>query len=63
MEKLWINNNLEDRQAMLAKSTNDHKGMVQWAVEKDWWVMVTLIALFRCECADSLIFKGGTSLS
>jgi len=33
------------------------------AVEKDWWVTMTLRALFSCECADHIVFKGGTSLS
>ncbi|RKR84071.1 nucleotidyltransferase AbiEii toxin of type IV toxin-antitoxin system [Mucilaginibacter gracilis] len=33
------------------------------AIEKDWWVTLTLKALFATEYADSLIFKGGTSLS
>lgn len=33
------------------------------AIEKDWWVTLTLKALFQTEYADYLIFKGGTSLS
>jgi len=33
------------------------------AIEKDWWVTMTLRALFDCECADHIVFKGGTSLS
>lgn len=61
--KIWQNNTIEDRLYMLQKATKDHVGMNQLAVEKDWWVMVTLGALFQTECADSLIFKGGTSLS
>lgn len=63
MAKFWLDNVLTDRLAMLEQATDAHVGMVQLAVEKDWWVMVTLKALFGCECADSLIFKGGTSLS
>lgn len=61
--KLWLNNTIEDRLFMLQKSAKDHPGISQLAIEKDWWVMVTLKALFRTTCADSLIFKGGTSLS
>lgn len=61
--KLWLNNTIEDRLFMLQKSAKDHPGINQLAIEKDWWVMVTLKALFRTTCADSLIFKGGTSLS
>lgn len=63
MARFWLNNDLTDRLAMLEQATDAHTGMVQLAVEKDWWVMVTLKALFDCECSDSLIFKGGTSLS
>jgi predicted nucleotidyltransferase component of viral defense system len=33
------------------------------AIEKDWWVVQTLRLIFEMDCADSLIFKGGTSLS
>ncbi|MCL2328540.1 MAG: nucleotidyl transferase AbiEii/AbiGii toxin family protein [Bacteroidetes bacterium] len=33
------------------------------SIEKDWWVVQTLSALFSTEYADKLIFKGGTSLS
>ncbi len=33
------------------------------AAEKDWWVVQTLAIIFSMECANALIFKGGTSLS
>jgi hypothetical protein len=33
------------------------------AIEKDWWVTMTLRALFACECSNHIVFKGGTSLS
>jgi len=33
------------------------------SIEKDWWVVNTLSAIFSTEYADKLIFKGGTSLS
>lgn len=33
------------------------------AIEKDWWVTVTLKALSQTDCHEALIFKGGTSLS
>lgn len=32
------------------------------AVEKDWWVVQTLAVIFSMDCANALIFKGGTSL-
>ena len=63
MEKLWLNNDLVDRIAMLQKTEQDHPGINQVAIEKDWWVTVVLKALFQTSCRDSLIFKGGTSLS
>lgn len=31
-------------------------------MKNDWWVSVTLKALFQTDCAESLVFKGGTSL-
>lgn len=63
MRKLWINNELIDRLAMLQQTELAHPGINQVAIEKDWWVTVTLKALFQTECAGSLLFKGGTSLS
>ena len=33
------------------------------SIEKDWWVVHTLAALFSTEYAEKLVFKGGTSLS
>ena len=63
MEKLWINNELVDRLAMLQQTEINHPGINQLAIEKDWWVTVTLKALFQTDCHESLIFKGGTSLS
>ena len=32
-------------------------------IEKDWWVTMTLKALFETSCHEFLSFKGGTSLS
>ena len=32
-------------------------------IEKDWWVTMTLKALFQTSCQEFLSFKGGTSLS
>ena len=61
--KLWINNTLEDRLAILQQTEETHSGVNQSAIEKDWWVTVALHALFQCSCAPALIFKGGTSLS
>lgn len=63
MNKLWINNTFNDRLAMLQHTELSHPGINQTAIEKDWWVTITLKALFQTECADFLLFKGGTSLS
>ena len=61
--KLWLHNELVDRLAMLQQTEATHPGINQVAIEKDWWVTVTLKALFQTDCCDSLTFKGGTSLS
>lgn len=42
---------------------SDETGMATYAVEKDWWVVQTLSALFEMKIGKYLIFKGGTSLS
>lgn len=63
MEKLWINNEIVDHLAMLQQAEISHPGINRLAIEKDWWVTVVLKALFQTDCRDSLIFKGGTSLS
>ncbi|MEE3484838.1 MAG: nucleotidyl transferase AbiEii/AbiGii toxin family protein [Bacteroidales bacterium] len=63
MDKSWLNNDLVDRLAMLQQAEKNHPGINQVAIEKDWWVTITLKALFQTECCDSLSFKGGTSLS
>lgn len=41
----------------------EERGMTPYAVEKDWWVVQTLSAIFQTELGKYLIFKGGTSLS
>ena len=43
--------------------TAEKVGMTAFAVEKDWWVAQTLIAIFQLDVAEHLVFKGGTSLS
>lgn len=63
MENYWIKNSLSERKMMIERAAEARPGMELLAVEKDWWVMACLKALFRCGCKDSLLFKGGTSLS
>lgn len=58
----WLEHTIEERKVMLQQVAHgihlpDH------AVEKDWWVTMALKALFETDCAPSLEFKGGTSLS
>ena len=45
-QTLWINNNDTDRSYMLEKTEESHPGIGRAAIEKDWWVSVTLKALF-----------------
>ena len=52
-QKLWINNNIEDRTYMLEKTEESHPGVGQAAIEKDWWVSVTLKALFQTDCSQT----------
>jgi len=39
------------------------RGVSPVIMEKDFWVCYILSILFRCEFGESLVFKGGTSLS
>lgn len=45
------------------RQTGQRLGLPAVAVEKDWWLVHTLAVVFSMDCAESLIFKGGTSLS
>lgn len=42
---------------------SENTGLSASAVEKDWWVVQALAAIFELEIAPYLVFKGGTSLS
>lgn len=53
----------EDQKRMLVAQTSERVGLPPQAVEKDWWVTMTLKALFESSCRDFITFKGGTSLS
>ena len=58
----WIDKELLERKVILQQAaTGEH--LPEYAVEKDWWVSMTLKALFQTSCKDYLEFKGGTSLS
>lgn len=59
---MWIN--LTDEQKLqVLKQVENAIGLPAFMVEKDWWVCVILKAVFQSRYADSIIFKGGTSLS
>lgn len=52
-----------ENQKNIFNETGNLRGLPGTAIEKDWWVVHTLGMVFSLEYADSLIFKGGTSLS
>ena len=54
---------LPERRAEIFTQVAQRMGLPVQAVEKDWWVTQALRATFSCEYADSILFKGGTSLS
>lgn len=59
---IWQHYNRDEKLVML-QQTAKAKKIVEQAVEKDWWVSAILTALTKTSWADSLQFKGGTSLS
>jgi hypothetical protein len=58
----WLSLTDEQRKISLAQAERT-SGIIPKALEKDWWVTLTLKALFQTPYAELLIFKGGTSLS
>ena len=60
--KTWINSDLQLRRQMIANIAQE-KNIEAATIEKDWWVTMTLKALFQTACQEYLSFKGGTSLS
>ena len=58
----WLNID-KDRRIFIIESIAGKTQLSPDAIEKDWWVTMTLRALFSCDCADHIVFKGGTSLS
>lgn len=59
---LWQTKSRLERMAII-QNVADEKNLEELAVEKDWWVTITLKALFSTSFAKYLLFKGGTSLS
>lgn len=62
MNTTWLNLPKEKRIEILNQVSNS-TGLPTIAIEKDWWVTMSLRASFDLKYSDSLVFKGGTSLS
>ena len=58
----WLKLSDEQRITSIAQAAII-SGITAKAIEKDWWVTLTLKALFTSPYAKFFIFKGGTSLS
>ena len=62
MSKEWYDIPKETKIRAYTQVAED-TGIATYAVEKDWWVVQILSAIFEMEVGKYLIFKGGTSLS
>lgn len=60
--KEWFSLSESDRKEAIIQTSID-KGLPAAAIEKDWWVVTVLRAIFATKYAEHLVFKGGTSLS
>lgn len=58
----WTKLTKEEQLTILTNVAED-KGIVDNAVEKDYWVSMVLRAIFSLPYATAFVFKGGTSLS
>ncbi len=60
---IWQKYTVDEKLAML-QNVAETKGVVEQAVEKDWWVTAVMKALTNTSWGNGiLLFKGGTSLS
>jgi len=53
----------DDRKRQILQQASAATGLPAHAIEKDWWVTLSLQALFSTQWKGNLVFKGGTSLS
>lgn len=53
----------DDRKRQILQQASAITGLPAHAIEKDWWVTLSLQALFSTKWKSNLVFKGGTSLS
>ncbi len=58
----WLTLTKEQRRAAIDEA-EQLSGISAKAIEKDWWVTLTLKALFQSAYSKYIVFKGGTSLS
>lgn len=58
----WTKLSDEERLTILSNIAEE-KGIVENAVEKDYWVSQVLRSIFTLPYSNALVFKGGTSLS
>ena len=65
--KTWHDYTIDERKQILDivydKEAALQQGLNLSVIEKDWWVTMTLKALFASSVSEYLSFKGGTSLS
>ncbi len=62
MNTNWLTLSKERRTEILNQAT-ELTGLPAIAIEKDWWVTLSLNAYFSLSDSKHIIFKGGTSLS
>jgi len=53
----------KQRKIDILNQVSNRTGLPPIAIEKDWWVTLTLFCSFNQEYSQHIIFKGGTSLS
>jgi len=53
----------KQRKIDILNQVSNRTGLPLIAVEKDWWVTLTLSVSFDLDCSSHIVFKGGTSLS
>lgn len=58
----WLKLTDDQRRETLTQA-QVRSGIIVKALEKDWWVTLTLKALFQSAYGQCMVFKGGTSLS
>ena len=58
----WIATPVDSKRRIF-EAVAEEQGLSSEAVEKDWWLVLTLDLVFSMSCGKALVFKGGTSLS